>query len=237
MSLITLVSLGEWNGFVYDDEIYPLYFMISFYAHASTQEGQDFESSGIFHSHTYSMTGKYNQDCDGTISVTFAIKYSEEYDTKYFAGHILPDGSLVGTQGSDENLSEHPNRFVMKRTPAETMCHRPSPLEFRENKPRALWKFATRAVCAQVLQRMWSWKHFAERRDVRNNFIELDMRVYHYGRSLDDTEVLARRHARQAMTIRDSAFYCSIYDYLYRVRPSHEYVLHCLACTFLTFPL
>lgn len=211
--------------------------MTSFYAHASTQDGQDFESSGPFHNNAYTMTGKYDQDCDGIISVTFVIRYVQEYDTKYFAGHILPDGSLVGTQGWDENWSEHPNRFILKRMPAENMCHRPSPSEFRKNKPRALWKFATRAVRAQVLQRMWSWKHFAERRDVRNNYIELDMRVSHYGRPLDDTEVQTRRQARQAMTIRDSSFYSSIYDHLYRIMPSHAYVLHCFACIFLTLPL
>ncbi|KAJ3543517.1 hypothetical protein NM688_g5844 [Phlebia brevispora] len=222
--------IGEWNGFVYDDG-YPKFPMTSFVAHVSSKGGQNFESSGTYVQNPMQITGTCDQDCMGIVSVRFELRCPEDYDVQYFAGHILPDGSMVGTQGWDEKTSEYPNRFILRRTPAELMCHRPSPEEFTKNKARALWKFATQAIRARVLRNMWSWTYFAERRDARKRLFNWNIRNFYYGRQLTDEEHESRRQTRRGMTIQDINFQDSILLYQIRVIPSHlGYICDSCSC-------
>ena len=139
--------------------------MTSLFAHASTQEGVDFEAAGTVSGTTYTLTGNCDQYCDGNISVRVVKRYEKNFDPEYFFGHLTPDGSIVGNMGFDENGSQHANRFIWKRTQDEIMCYRPSPIEFQKNKARALWKFAYDAVCGQVRREKHWWAHVAARRD------------------------------------------------------------------------
>lgn len=52
---------------------------------------------------------------------------------------------------------------------------RPSPEELQENKPRALLRFAGKAILNEVHQRhrVWTWDYFRERRDDRKEYVEL----------------------------------------------------------------
>lgn len=52
--------------------------------------------------------------------------------------------------------------------------YRPPDSEFQENKPRALLKFAGKAILEGVHEkhRQWTWEHFAERRDDRLKYVE-----------------------------------------------------------------
>jgi vacuolar protein sorting-associated protein 13A/C len=52
---------------------------------------------------------------------------------------------------------------------------RPSDEELKENRPKALIKFAGRAILNSVhdRRRKWTWAYFAERRDDRNAYVEL----------------------------------------------------------------
>lgn len=52
---------------------------------------------------------------------------------------------------------------------------RPSPEELEENKPRALLRFAGKAILNEVHERhrVWSWDYFRERRDDRKEYVEL----------------------------------------------------------------
>lgn len=47
--------------------------------------------------------------------------------------------------------------------------------EIEENKSKALWKFAIKAITTEVHEknRKWSWPYFAERRDDRKNYVQL----------------------------------------------------------------
>lgn len=53
--------------------------------------------------------------------------------------------------------------------------HRPEESEFEENKPRALWKFATTAISEEVHDRncRWTWEHFRTRRNDRHRYVDL----------------------------------------------------------------
>ncbi|KAI0094888.1 vacuolar protein sorting-associated protein 13 [Irpex rosettiformis] len=53
--------------------------------------------------------------------------------------------------------------------------YRPALEEFKENRPKALWKFARAAILEEVRDRhrRWTWSYFAERRDDRRHYVEL----------------------------------------------------------------
>jgi vacuolar protein sorting-associated protein 13A/C len=52
---------------------------------------------------------------------------------------------------------------------------RPTEKDFVENRPKALLQFAGKAILEGIKdrRRKWTWKHFAERRDDRNNYVAL----------------------------------------------------------------
>ena len=216
------LSLGAWNGFTYTETEYPAEVMMSFHLHASQQEGIDFTASGICLTTTFTITGNCEQDCDGNISVRFQMVFADSSWWSIFcAGHLLPDGTLVGTRGWDENYSDHAYSFILKRTPSNIMCHRPSPNEFLQHKSRALWKFAISAIRAQRQKERWSWAYFAERRRIRTQYMKYHVRVFHYGPPLDEQEAVERVEVRQRLTLQDATFCRSILDSQLKITPLH----------------
>ena len=199
--------------------------MVSVYLHASETDPHAFQGTGPYLGTTVTTTGTWDYDCDGHLTFNFKREFAREYGDEFYAGRLEGD-TLVGTIGWDDNTSTHENLFILKRTPAAIMCYHPAPKEFRENKARALWKFATQAVRARVLRERYSWEHFARRRDLRNIFIATEFRMYHYGRSLSDDELALRRDMRQGLTMIDAIFISSIFDYQLRMVPAHEYAFH-----------
>lgn len=196
--------------------------MTSFYAHAATSEDNEIEAQGFHYGTSYTLLGTCTVADNRGIQVQFSIQYSQEFRTKYFFGYLKRDGSLVGTEGWSEDPSTHQYRFVLKRTLAEIMCHRPSPQEFYADKPQALWKFACRAVRFQVRKQLWSKKYFAERRETRNKLIDFDIRNYtSYGRPLVMEERAEWTRRRGAITALDARFCREIRDYRLKVIPSH----------------
>ncbi|KAI0340329.1 hypothetical protein BDW22DRAFT_412068 [Trametopsis cervina] len=223
--------LGEWNGFVYSPDEYPLFLMTSFYLHTSIPgKNYNVEAFGSHYGASYMLTGTSFLSDNQVVKVQFSIRYSQEFRTKYFFGYIKRDGTLVGTVGWSEDPSTHQYRFILKRISADIMCQRPSPLEFRANKTRALWTFATRAVLFQVRQRMWSWSYFQERRETRNKLIEFDIRNYtSYGRPLNPEERQEWTRRRGLITALDARFCREIRDYRMKVIPKHL-GNSCMAC-------
>lgn len=201
---------------------YPIFLMTSFYLHAATRSGLDVEAHGYHYGSSYTLNGTCTEIDSRVVQVQFSIQYSQEFRAKYFFGYLKHDGSLTGTAGWNEDPSSHQYRFILKRTPAEIMCHRPSPLAFRANRVQALWKFACRAVLFQVRKRLWSWSYFAERRETRNRLIEFDIRNYtSYGRPLVAEEMAEWTRRRGTITALDARFCREIRDYRLKVIPSH----------------
>ena len=194
--------------------------MTSFYAHVSAHNPTEFEAHGTHYGATYALDGQCHRDASGTIFVAFVITYSQEFRTKYYQGRLTEDGSIEGYQGWHEGARQYP--FVLKRTPADIMCHRPSPSAFRSNKPRALWAFACDAVLHDVQKKLWSWSYFKKRRETRLRQIHFDIRNYTpYGRPLNKDEREEWAAIRQAMTAADARFFRNIRDRLLRIMPGH----------------
>ena len=53
--------------------------------------------------------------------------------------------------------------------------YRPDPAEFKENKPKALWKFAITSIREEIHDKhyRWTWEHFRIRRDQRHQYVDL----------------------------------------------------------------
>ena len=58
---------------------------------------------------------------------------------------------------------------------AQYRAFRPTAEQLEENKPRALFQFAAKAIVNEVHQkhRVWSWDYFKERRDMRREYVRL----------------------------------------------------------------
>lgn len=219
---LTYRRLGEWNGFVYNATEYPIFLMTSFNAHAVISDQHDFEARGTHYGASYILTGTCRVTENGVIRVRFMIYYSLEFRTKYFSGYLKRDGCMIGSAGWSEDASSHQYRFILKRTSAEIMCHRPSPMEFRENKAKAMWKFACRATRFLVRKKLWSWSYFRDRRETRIRLIEFDIRNYtSYGRPLTQEERKEWTRRRGAITAVDASFCREIRDYQLKVIPIH----------------
>ena len=197
--------------------------MTSFLAHASEEEGK-FEAAGISYGTTYTLSGSYDQDCDGNVSVTFVKQYAEFCCPEYYSGHLLADGSIVGTQGWDDNSSEHSYQFILRKVADEVMCYRPSPKEFEQDKPKALWKFLRDSLQAQWNKKNWSWTRFAERRERRRLYVEADLRLFHYSAPLTQEEMASRREILQHMTSHEASFVRAYLNYQVRIVPAHKCV-------------
>lgn len=195
--------------------------MTSFYARASPSDDDGFEASGTHYGSTFELTGKCSRTRNGSPRVTFTIQYSQdEFRTKYFDGHLMPDGSIAGYQGWHEDTQRY--SFFLRRASAEIICHRPSPLEFRTNRIQALWRFVRSWALNEARKRLWSWEYFKQRRAYRIRQIQYDIRNYTpYGRPLDESEDEDWAVVRQGFTAADALMYRRMRDDILRFMPCH----------------
>ncbi|VDB84480.1 unnamed protein product [Peniophora sp. CBMAI 1063] len=87
---------------------------------------------------------------------------------------------------------------------------RPTPEEMEESRPRALLKFAGRAVLDGVHEknRQWTWAHFAERRDDRHAYVDLFKKKQLNAGTPQDANQLAALEKK--LSYEDIRFYRSI---------------------------
>ncbi|KAH8120322.1 vacuolar protein sorting-associated protein vps13 [Phellopilus nigrolimitatus] len=87
--------------------------------------------------------------------------------------------------------------------------YRPDDAEFAENKPAALWKFATTAIRDEIHDKnqRWTWEHFRMRRDDRHRYVDLfkEKELANKNEMDDELKALERR-----LSYNDIRFYRSI---------------------------
>ncbi|KZT02705.1 vacuolar protein sorting-associated protein 13 [Laetiporus sulphureus 93-53] len=88
--------------------------------------------------------------------------------------------------------------------------YRPSTEEFEQNRPRALIRFAGRAILDEVHERRrrWAWAYFAERRDDRHRYLELFKKKQL--NPLSDPEAAELTSLEEKLSYEDLRFYRSI---------------------------
>ncbi|KAI8983185.1 hypothetical protein BD414DRAFT_523114 [Trametes punicea] len=208
--------LGLWNGFLYDNYTYPTHAMLSLRFHHSGKEDEDFTASGTdFDGQVYRISGECSVDEEGYTTADWSMQFSGDY-TFYFKGRLQDEYTLLGQRGYTTDYYDR--SFVLKKIPAEFMCLRPSPFIFStKEKARELWRYAISAVVCDLRRRNWSWSFFAERRNVRKQYVKCFARWY--GRSFWVAEELS--DLRQRCTLKDARFYQALVERRNRILPTH----------------
>ena len=170
----------------------------------------------------YDLFGVCSQLEDQPIRISFTIHYSLEFRPKYFSGYLRDDMTIVGTEGWSEDPSSHQYRFILKKIPANLLCFRPHPKEFRQNRFAALWKFAISTALHMARTKLRPWLLATRRRKTMRSLIEYDIRNYtSYGRPLDSKERDEWTLQRGSITAADASFYRYIRDKQLRLIPKH----------------
>ena len=217
---------GQWNGYIYRSDEYPLLVMSTLRFQSVPDDENEIQGSGMLaydYSSAYTIKGKYSTSNGGDTEVRFTIHHKGGDYQEYFNGHLDENGSLVGYQDYTEDVSEknHNNLFILRRVPAEVMAYRPSPAELSENKPRALWRFVLGVVRMRTLRKLFSWSFFKERRDVRKRYIELNIRYWFYGKPLSDDEMKELVAFRRLHLPADALYYLTLRNHVMEVTPNH----------------
>lgn len=191
----------------------------------STKDDGTFQASGETpEGKQYTLSGKCSKTADGIVLLQCQLEWSSGL-SEYLNGYIDQSESWVGYRGKvpDVNESSHTHRIIFRQIPPHLMALRPTPLEFDDNRCRALWKFALTSAVQFVRKKSWSWSYFKERRDIRNRFLELSLRYSERGRSGDPVyeELLDRR---RAICPADARLYVDMLDLKRKFLSLHQYV-------------
>jgi hypothetical protein len=188
-------SLGIWNGHYYDDDgvHWKTTAMTTFIL---VPEGErNFKADAWSLKGRQTITGSWSKGEDDVLQIKFKMLFSGVF------------WALTGVWGFSAGLESSVGKMEFRRIPAHYLSVYPCIKELRDNKPRALWRFAITAVRNDVRRDRWSWSYFLQRRDDRKAVIPLLVRSRWFGTPLSDEEVetvcaIARR------LIPADAFFC-----------------------------
>ncbi|TCD60695.1 hypothetical protein EIP91_009662, partial [Steccherinum ochraceum] len=228
---------GTWCGYRYTETEYPAGTMDTFHFNPDSASNSTFahtytEANGL-DSGPFKLTGSCSKDEDGMLKVAWKIDFAAGKGTLYFTGHLDGQSSIVGYSSWSEDVSKanHDSLFICRRIPAEIMAIRPSPLELEDKKYRALWQFAIKYAKREFHKNAWSWSYFAERRRIRERYINLNIRHWWYGRPLTTEERVEFLECRKALTTEEASFYRGIRDYVLTIMPKHHGI-YCDGCDY-----
>ncbi|KAK7678018.1 hypothetical protein QCA50_018958 [Cerrena zonata] len=213
--------LGRWIGYRYNSNMFPVQPMQEFYIHATSLADQTFEADGRdFNSGIWHMTGSCRFNDRHEIEVEFNVQGSNTDDAQYFQGYIDDSGALVGSMGWSGSVLAW--NFIFKQLPTDVMMFYPSPATRPEDLARARWQFAIQCTLHAVRRNMWSWSYFAERRQKRKRYIQLNISYWFYGREPFGEELEEFLLYRRSLTPAEACFYRDIRDRLLEILPRHD---------------
>ena len=199
---------------------------MDFSLHQITDEELYFQASGRNNNVDFIVDGKCAPgNTDDTINMSLTRTFHGHNPTSYWHGQLdISSETITGTCGFVPDLLEHGFTFILKRTAPEYLRLRPPPEDFKDNRPRALWRYACTAIKDHVHRKSMSWKFFKDRRDNRILFIELYTRYNSHGRPLNYEEYLEFRRLQASFTTADNRFYLSLAQNQIRRLAKHKWV-------------
>ncbi|CCM04671.1 uncharacterized protein FIBRA_06857 [Fibroporia radiculosa] len=206
--------LGPWTVFFYNTVRYPCRLPFSVNLRPSKPSGLSFEDSVILPDTdvpggglSWELTGEVTTDLDGCICCTGTLKAWSKSDL-YITGQLNENKTMIHGTFRGEYTGWKGSFFFSRMSP-EILSFRPSPAEMRENKTRALWRFACSAIRQQILRERYAWSFFKKRRDTRQRYIELTFRTS-YGRGLNADEREELCNIARIISPSDGRYYYSI---------------------------
>jgi hypothetical protein len=136
------------------------------------------------------------QDADSTAPI-IAIepptpKNDLEEEGMTVADGVSESGSVLTSVITDASGTWRPSgTFILYRRPVDYGLYRPSDEEFKESKPRALWKMVRNATKYWFQKRHLTWEGIRERRDKRQMYLKLwEKKSEFYGTFADPADAL-----------------------------------------------
>jgi hypothetical protein len=211
-------SLGNWDGYFYDTEgvHWGVYSMMTFVLVPAEGE-RDFKADGWSVRGRQTIAGSWSMGEDDVTQIKFKISFSSSgiWAPMYFNGHFDTErDALTGVWGPSVDLESSVGKLEFRRIPPRYLAVYPSIKEIRDDKPRALWRFAIAAVRNDIRRDHWTWLYFSQRRDDRNTAVSLLVRHRWFGRPLNDEEIGTLCAIIRRMLPSDGCFYDSKVDHI-----------------------
>ena len=136
-----------------------------------TYEASDVGANGT----TFNIQGRYSVSEDSTIEYSFKRSWSARFRDQFFVGNLSPGGDeLSGKWGYAEDDLKY--SFIYRRTSPKILIWRPSPAQFKENRIRALWKYALSVALDEVRGKLGSWSYIKEKLSRRTEYVRIVQR-------------------------------------------------------------
>ena len=218
-------SLGIWNGQFYDNDgiHWRANAMMAFILVPAEGE-RNFKADVWSLKGRQTITGSWSRGEDDVIQIKFKMSFSSVlWAPMFFNGRFDPErDALTGIWGLSADLESSVGKMEFRRIQARYLAVYPSIKELRDDKPRALWRFAIAAVRNDIRRDRWSWSYFLQRRDDRKAAISLLVRTRWFGTPLSDEEAKTLRGIARRLIPADAFFYDSKVDHIRAYTWVHE---------------
>jgi hypothetical protein len=220
-------SLGHWNGYSYDRKgvHWGAHSMMSFVLEPAEGE-HDFKADVRSLQGRQTIVGSWSKGEDDVIRIKFRMSFSSAsvlWASLFFSGRFDPErDTLTGTWGLSAGLKAPKGKMEFRRILPSYLTLYPSIKELRDNKPRALWRFAIVAVRGDIRRGRWAWSYFSQRRDDRKTIIPLLVRSRWFGPPLSAEETRTLHAITRRLTPADACFYDSEVDHIRAYTWVHE---------------
>ena len=216
-------SLGTWNGYTYDSdgEHSGVFSMMTFVLMSAGE--REFKGDVWCFMGRQKIVGSWSMGDDDVMQIKFKLSFSSAlWVPIFFNGRFDPErDALTGFWGrSADEYSLGIMEF--RRIPSCYLGKYPSIKELRDNKPRALWKFAIAAVRNDIRRNHWTWSYFSRRRDDRKTVISLTVRSRWFGPPLSAEETETSCAIMRRLQPEDACFYDSMIDRIRAYTCVHE---------------
>jgi len=174
------------------------------------------------------ITGTWFKSEDDVMQIKFKMSFSDEgfawtsisyagsiWASVFFDGRFDPErDALTGVWGQSAEVENVKGKMEFRRIQPRHLTVYPSIKELRNNKPRALWRFAIAAARNDIRRGSWAWSYFSERRDDRKTIVPLLVRSRWFGPPLSAEETKTLYATTRRLTSADACFYDSKVDHI-----------------------
>ena len=220
-------SLGHWNGFSYDRKgvHWGAHSMMTFVLEQAESE-YDFDGDVWSLQGRQRIVGSWSKGEDDVMRIKFKLSFSSAsvlWASLFFSGHFDPErDALTGIWGLSAELKSHKGKMEFRRIQPSYLTLYPSIKEVRDNKSRALWRFAIAAVRNDIRRGRWAWSYFFQRRLDRKTIVPLLVRSRWFGPPLNAEETRTLHTITRRLTPADACFYDSKVDHIRAYTWVHE---------------
>ena len=174
---LTVYRLGPWTGMIGYD-VYPL---INVHFHASSTNPKQFVAVPLlwnaWRSSRTTLTGEVIVSPNGETTYAIAVVPDSKAIPIIHLRFQLSDDGLT-LRGVCDSVSDDASGIpaIMKRKSTQAnLSYYPSPDEFSQNTPRALWRFAIHSILDAIYSHGTNifWKHIAARRTARHRLMSI----------------------------------------------------------------